>query len=167
MTAHLILAAAAQAQDAIVLPVVPTEGVSPVVQWLMGVASVVLSISIPIAVAYVRQHLLLRNDATRAGMINTAIERAAASTVSQINTGTPAPTALAQGVAYVKQSYPDAIAATDQATDEHLAESIQAEVARLAALAGKPPPVAGIPPAPTPVAVVTAPAGQTGTKPGS
>jgi hypothetical protein len=40
----------------LVMPAVPTN-VGPVVQWLMGIATLVISVSLPVGLAFFKQHL--------------------------------------------------------------------------------------------------------------
>lgn len=135
----LMAVVVAQAQD-VVMPTVPTVGVSPVLQWLMGILTVVISVCLPVAVAFAKQRWNIQNDQARAGMINTSIVRAAHLadadmtqknlTINDVGPNSPI---MEKAVAYVSASHPDAISATPQATEAHLAQAVKAEINRIQA----------------------------------
>lgn len=133
----LVVVVVAQAQD-VILPVVPTVGVSPVLQWLMGLATVVISVCLPLVVAFAKQRWSVQNNEARASMINSAIGRAAHQADADMTQNKlfrddvgPGSPVITKAVAYVNASHPDAIAATPQATDSHLAQAVQAEISRI------------------------------------
>jgi hypothetical protein len=125
----LLAAYPAVAQDALpALPAVPTAGISPVLSWALSLLSIVLTITLPIAVAFLKQRLDTANTADKNAMIDRAVKRGALiSYGNQIGGATPSQ-AAADGLAYVKNAVPDAIKSTDQATDTHLANAVAAEV---------------------------------------
>lgn len=165
-----IATAQAQTTDApIVLPPVPTVGVSPIVQWLLSVASTVLILVLPTALVFLKQHIntqaaatQVQTDATRSAMINTAVAHSAHTYLDDKAQGMGDYQAARNALIYVRQSHPDAIAATPQATDAHLTDAIRAEASRLVREAQPPvvvqtrmplatptpPPVAAAPPPP-------------------
>ena len=129
----------AMAQDvAPVIPPVPTTGVSPLVQWLLGTASVVITAFLPIALMYLRQHVQAQTavaqstvTATNAALLNGAITRAASQSLLDQANGKSEDAATTRALDYVKTGHPDVVADVDQATDPHLRAYIQAVVAQM------------------------------------
>lgn len=133
----LLLASWAWADESIVLPVVPV-GISPVLQWVMGVTSTMIGIFVPLAVIWIKQYLGVQSDKARSEMINGAITRGAhladADLTQRHQTAadiTPDSPIMRRAVDYVANAYPDAIAATDQATDSHISQAITAELNKI------------------------------------
>lgn len=126
LTAH-----SAFAQDSITLPLVPTIGVSPVLSWALSVLSIVLTITLPLGLAILRQRFNVASSADRNAIIDRAVKRGGLISYGNQQAGTSPAEAAADALAYVKNSAPESIAKTDQATDAHLANAIAAEVTGL------------------------------------
>lgn len=131
--------ALAQSADPVTLPPVPTT-VSPVLQWLMGLASVLLTAFLPLVLLLLKQRFAVANasdqartDAGRAVMLDNATRRAGAlAYADHVETGKPLADAIATtGLNYMKTGLPETIAAVDQATDAHLVNGIKAEATAL------------------------------------
>lgn len=124
------LLSTAYAQD-VVLPPVPTT-ISPVLQWVMGVAGVVLTVSLPLVAAWVRQYLNLQNVQTRANMINGAVSRAAATSLHDQKNGVSELNATNTALNYVQDSpWANAAIVNTGVSDEHLAAAVRSEVSRM------------------------------------
>jgi len=126
----LLLAGSAVAQD-LNLPPVPTVGISPILQWVMGVSSALLTAVFSIILLLLKQRFDVSNTLDHNTMIDRAVKRGALVSYGNQMSGVPPEQAVADGVAYVKNGVPDAIGKTNQATDTHLANAIQAEVVAL------------------------------------
>lgn len=134
----MLFATWAMAQEPIVVAPVPSAGVSPALQWVMGLASTLVGIFVPLLVIWLKQYLSVQSDKARAEMINSSIVRGAhladADMTQRHQTAadlTPDSPIMRQAVAYVGAAYPDAIAATDQATDSHITQAITAELNKI------------------------------------
>ncbi len=127
----MIFIAQAMAQD-MVLPVVPVVGIDPIVQWLMGMASVVVAGLFPLLVLFLKQKFNNdKADADRAKIDSDGAKIAAAAQNGAALGAKIASTqqdAITVGVNYIKAGVPDAVAATPQATDEHLANMVSANL---------------------------------------
>jgi hypothetical protein len=120
------LIASAYAQDpTIVMPAVPVVGVSPVTSWLMAIASLVVTACLPIFLLFLKQKFNADQTTDQGNAIVGAAQRGA-KLGSKL--GLSETSAVDIGVAYVKAAQPGAIAATPQATDEHLANMVRAEL---------------------------------------
>jgi hypothetical protein len=135
----MAFATAAVAQETMpAMPVVPAVGVSPVLQWLMGIVSVIISVCLPLFVAFAKQRWNVQSDQARAGMISDAVGRAAHLADAEITANHMSPSEVVIGtptmdkaMSYVADAYPHAIAATPEATDEHIAKMISAEINKI------------------------------------
>lgn len=125
----------AYAQDvAMVVPVVPAA-VGPVMTWVLTMAGGMISIFVPLVAIWLRNYLGIQNTQARSQMINGSIVRAAhladanmtAQNVGISEVGVDSPV-IKNAVSYVADAHPDAVAATPQATGEHIAEAIFAEL---------------------------------------
>lgn len=129
--------AAGVAQDTIVIPPVP-PGLPPLVTWLIGLLASIASVFIPLVAIWFRNYLALQNTQTRAALINGSVTRAAHLadvdmtaqhlTIADAGVGSPV---MDKALGYISDSYPDQIKATGQATDDHLAQSVTAEIQRI------------------------------------
>lgn len=133
----LLLASWASADEPIVLPVVPA-GISPTLTWIFGVVSSLLGVFVPLAVLFLRQYLNVQTVKANSEMINSAIVRGAHLADANLTAHHQVPADLTsdspimrQAVEYVAAAYPDAIAATDQATDIHISQAIAAELNKI------------------------------------
>jgi hypothetical protein len=131
--------ASAYAQQAITLPPVPTIGVSPVLQWFMGVASTILIVGLPLIAGWAKQYFNLQNVQTRANLINGSVMHAAATAIDDRAQGMPESQVVAKALDYVKSAHPNVVASVPQATDAHLTATINAEVSRQVQANTKPP----------------------------
>jgi hypothetical protein len=144
LTLFFLQASLALAQTDVVastMPPVPTT-VSPVLQWLMGLATVLLSAFLPLVLLLLKQRFAVANasdqartDAGRAVMLDNATRRAGAlAYADHVETGKPLADAIATtGLNYMKTGLPETIAAVGQATDAHLVNGIKAEATALKA----------------------------------
>ena len=119
------------AQDAIpVMPVVPA-GISPILTWMLSILTIVITVTLPIAVAFLKQRVDVANAADRNVMIGSAVKHGAMVTRNNQARGISPTQAVADGLAYVKNAVPDSIGKVSQATDTHLSNMIKAEVVGL------------------------------------
>lgn len=133
----LLLASWAWADEAIVLPVVPV-GISPVLTWIFSVTSSLLGVFIPLLVIWIKQYLGVQTIKAHSDMIAGSLTRGALLidaamtkqhlTLDQVGPGS-AP--MAEALDYVANARPDSIAATPQATDEHLTRALTAEIQQI------------------------------------
>lgn len=133
---HQILAVST-ASD-IALPGVPV-GISPVLQYVLGLVGIVISVFLPLVAVWFKQYLAQQNVQSRAGLINGSIVRAAhladfamtqqGLTVAEVRQkDSPV---MQQAIDYVAQSHPDAIAATPEASNEHIRDAITATLQQI------------------------------------
>lgn len=115
--------------NAIVLPPVPTIGVSPIATWLMSVASAVLIFTLPTLMVFVKQHFAMQAAMANSAMIDKAVAHAAARYMDHKDAGVPDDAAISSALTYVKNST-DAVKKTPQATDLHLTNMIKAEASQ-------------------------------------
>lgn len=123
---------------AVVLPAVPPT-VGPLVQWGLTVASIVITLTLPILLAFLKMKLnvdsknadantlMATSTATtnRANLINDVVSRGAALAAQ---TGAPRDVQIAQGVQYVKDHIPETLAAVPQANDDALASHVASQL---------------------------------------
>ena len=122
--AMLVQDVLAPAHD-IVMPATPLLGINPVVQWLMGVASVLLPGLFSILLVFLKQKF--NSDQANINGIKIANAAQHGAALGR-NNGANLSSATEIGVNYIKNSVPDAIAAPPQATDGHLADMIRARL---------------------------------------
>lgn len=122
---------ALEATTPITLPPVPVAGVPPVLEYALSLLSVILTITLPIAVAFLKQRLDVANTTNHNEMIDRAIRRGGLVAYGNQLSGASPGQAAADGLAYVKNAVPESIGKVDQATDSHLANAIAAEVVGL------------------------------------
>lgn len=133
----LLLASWAWADEPIVLPVVPV-GISPVLTWIFGVTSSLLGVFIPLLVIWIKQYLGVQTVKTHSDMIASSLSRGALLidaamtkqhlTIDQVGPGSAS---MTEALDYVANARPDSINATPQATDEHLAKALTAEIQQI------------------------------------
>jgi hypothetical protein len=135
----------ARAQDVVfAVPIVPGSA-GPLLAWVLTVAGSMLSIFIPLVAIWFRNYLNVQNvraevqnTQSRSQMINGSIERAAqladadmtAQNLTPPEIGANSPI-MQKALTYVANSHPGALAATPQATDEHITDAITAELNRI------------------------------------
>lgn len=118
----MIFIASALAQD-VVLPTPPVIGIDPVLQWVMGVASVLIPGLFSVLLVFLKQKFNADKVTSDGDKIVGAAQRGA---VLGAQTGATQQAAIAIGVQYIKTAVPDAVAATPQATDAHLSSIVKA-----------------------------------------
>jgi hypothetical protein len=134
----------AHAQDIVLaVPVVPSA-VGPVLAWVLTVAGGMISLFVPLVAIWFRQYLGVQNTQARSQMINGSVVRAAALadldmtrqhlTLDEVG---PRSLVMRDALNYVGRSHPDVIAVTPQASDEHLAKAITAEMHQIAVARGQ------------------------------
>lgn len=140
---HLISSATADPL-LIGIPAVP-PGLSPSLNYILELLGLVASVFLPLIAIWFKQyismqaaHVDVQDTHVRSQMINGSIVRAAyladREKQDQSPTETDAHTkarVLDQAVRYVKNAYPDAVAETAQATDEHIAQAVTAEMHKI------------------------------------
>lgn len=143
--AVVVYSMSAQAQDVVfAVPAAPGSA-GPILTWVMTVAGSMITLFVPLVAVWFRRYLNVQNahaevstDQSRSQMIDGAIVRAAhianaemtANNLTMANVDINSPT-MQRAMTFVADSHPDAIAATPQATDEHIADSITAELSRI------------------------------------
>ncbi len=126
----LLLLAGPTLGQAIELPVVPVVGVSPVLQWVMGTASIVMTAAFSLLTLFLKQRLDVANTTDHSAMIERAVKHGALLAYGQQVSGMSHAQAAANGLAYVKNAVPASIS-KNQTTDMHLSGAIAAEVVGL------------------------------------
>jgi hypothetical protein len=132
--------------QAVLYPPAPPPGVSPVLEWLWTILGGLALTAISAATLWFKnwaasqqEHAEVANQQARSQMIAATVENAAHMALARlqasgedISTVTwPLSPILQEAVAYVCVSRPEAIAATDQADEEHLAKFILATMHRI------------------------------------
>ena len=105
------------------LPVVPVIGIDPVVQWLLAVAAAMLPALFSVLLIFLKQKF--NADRVDANGVKIAAAAQRGAVFGRLHAGDDPNAAILAGLDYVKASVPDAIKATPQATDRHLADMIK------------------------------------------
>jgi hypothetical protein len=124
---------AAQAQDVITIPVVPST-VAPILAWVMTIAGSIITLFVPLVAIWFKQYLSIQNASATKFMVNSAITHAAHLadldmtdqhlTINQV-APVDSPT-MVKALDYVTQSC--ALSGVADAGDDHTSRAIVAEL---------------------------------------